>query len=126
MNSNPMLDKKDAIKKYKQTIQPMGIFQIKNLTNGKVFIESSKNLPGSQNSCRFQLKMGSHMNRPLQEDYNRLGESQFAFEILDPLEPKEDPTYDYNDELATLMSMWLEKLQPYSEKGYHTKAKPAG
>ena len=41
-----MIDKKELKKQYKQTLQPMGVYQIKNLVNGKIFIGSVKNLPG--------------------------------------------------------------------------------
>ncbi|MBN1258470.1 GIY-YIG nuclease family protein [Candidatus Peregrinibacteria bacterium] len=118
-----MIDKKAAIRKYKETIQPMGIYQIKNLSNGKVFIDSSKNLNGAKNRSMLQLGLGSHMNLSLQADYTCLGENQFAFEILDQLKPKEDLTYDYTDDLKTLKTLWLEKLQPYGEKGYNAPVK---
>ncbi len=91
----------------------MGVFQIKNLSNGKIFVESSKNLDGSLNRCKFQLDLGSFKNKALQEDYSRLGAGQFAFEVLDRLSPKkDDPAYDYADDLEILKSMWLEKLRP--------------
>ncbi|OGJ89903.1 MAG: hypothetical protein A2487_09250 [Candidatus Raymondbacteria bacterium RifOxyC12_full_50_8] len=111
MEDYRMLDKKEAIKRYKQTIQPMGIFRVKNLANGKVFIDSSKNLNSSLNSNQFQLKLGAHRNRPPQEDYNSFGEDQFVFEILDQLKPKDDdPAYDYTEDLEVLKSIWLEKI----------------
>ena len=116
-----MLNKKELKKKYKQTLTPMGIFQIKNLVNGKVFIECGKNLPGNLNSSKFQLKMGSHMNQELQKDYNQLGEEKFSFEIIDRLEPKEDLSYNYSEDLKVLEEMWLEKIQPYDERGYHKR-----
>ena len=99
----------------------MGIYQIKNLANGKVLLGCSKNLPGKINSHRFQLKMGSHMNRTLQNDYNSFGEENFSFEVLDHLEAKDDPQYDYTVDLEVLEKMWLERLQPYDERGYHKK-----
>ena len=108
-----MNNRKEVIKEYKQTIQPMGIFQIKNLSNGKVFIESSKNLEGSLNRSKFQLDLGSFKNKTLQEDYSRLGAGQFIFEIVDRLAPKkDDPAYDYTEDLETLKTMWLDKLKP--------------
>ena len=30
------MDKKELKKKYKQTLRPMGVYQIKNLVNGKI------------------------------------------------------------------------------------------
>lgn len=115
------MDKKEVRQKYKQTIQPMGVYQIKNLKNGKIFIGSAKNLPGKINSHKFQLKNRLHNNRSLQKDYNEQGEADFVFEILDNLDPKDDPNADYTKELNLLEEMWLEKLRPYDEKGYNKK-----
>jgi hypothetical protein len=81
-------DRKTLKDQYKQALQPMGVYQIKNMANGKVFIGSAKNLPGKINSHRFQLKMGSHINRSLQDEYAHFGEENFSFTVLDSLEPK--------------------------------------
>ena len=116
-----MIDRKEAKKQYKQTLQPMGIYQIRNIVNGKIFIGSSKNLDGRLNRNRFQLEQGLHMNKELQNDYNQFGEGKFSFEVLDYLEPKEDTNYDYTEELKVLEEMWLERLQPYNEKGYNKR-----
>jgi hypothetical protein len=116
-----MIDKNKLKREYKQTVPPMGVYQIKNLANGKILVGWSKNLPGKINSHRFQLKMGSHRNRTLQSDYNSFGEENFSFEVLDHLDPKDDPQYDYTVDLEVLEKMWLERLQPYDERGYHKK-----
>jgi group I intron endonuclease len=119
-----MIDKKEIKRKYKDTVQPMGIYQIKNNVNGKIFIGSSPNLKGKFNSFMFQLKMGSHMNRLLQEDFNKYKEEAFSFEVLDYLPPVEDAAYNYSKDLETLEELWLEKLQPYDERGYNSKKIP--
>lgn len=116
-----MIDKRKIKEQYKQTALPMGVYQIKNLVNGKVFIGSDKNLPGKFNNHRFQLKQGSHMNRALQADYKHFGEENFSFDVLDYLEPNEDPKYDYAADLALLEAMWVEKLQPFGERGYNKR-----
>jgi group I intron endonuclease len=116
-----MNNKKTIKDQYKQAVQPMGIYQIKNLANGKIFIGTSKNLPGKINSHRFQLKMGSHMNKVLQAEFTNFGEKNFSFEVLDNLDPQDDPAYDYSLDLEVLEKMWLEKLQPFGERGYHKK-----
>ncbi len=73
------MDKKELKKQYKQTVQPMGIYQIKNLTSGKIFLGFAKNLPGKLNSVKFQLEHGSHPNRDLQKDFNESGETKLFF-----------------------------------------------
>ena len=114
-----MIDKKELKNQYKQVLPPMGIYQIKNSLNEKIFIGSAKNLHGKSNSYKFQLDSGLHINKELQEDYSKYGEANFTFEILDQLEPKDDPAYKYDDDLKTLEELWIEKLQPFGAKGYN-------
>ncbi len=108
---------------YKENPKPMGVFQVKNLTNGKIFIGSGIDVHGKLNSCKFQLAHGSFINQELQNDYNVVGESNFSFEIIDVLEQKTEISNDPKEELELLMSMWIEKLQPFDEKGYNRKKK---
>jgi group I intron endonuclease len=116
-----MIDKRKLKEQYKQTLLPMGVYQIKNLANGKILVGSSKNLPGKINSHRFQLNMGSHMNKALQKEFTYFGKENFTFQVLDNLDPKDDPSYDYSMDLDILEKMWIERLQPFGERGYHNK-----
>ena len=115
------MNKKELKKQYKQNIQLMGVFQVKNLINGKIFIDSGLNLQGKMNGCRFQLSLGSHMNRVLQEDFNKNGINNFSFEVIDYLKLKEDIKTNYTDDLKMLEEIWIEKLQPFDEKGYNKR-----
>ncbi|MFA6977944.1 MAG: GIY-YIG nuclease family protein [Ignavibacteriaceae bacterium] len=116
-----MIDKRELKKQYKQSLPPMGIYRIKNLVNGKIFLGSSLNLHGRSNSFKFQLRSGLHVNSELQKDFNTFGEENFVFEIVDTLEPQEDLAYNYSDDLKVFLEMWMEKLQPYGELGYNKR-----
>jgi len=115
------MDKKEIKNRYKQKPPEMGIYQVKNLASGKIYIGRALELNGKLNSERFQLKNGMHMSKELQQDFNELGMENFSFDVLDRLPAKEDPGRDYSNELLALEEMWLEKLQPYGDKGYHKK-----
>ena len=115
-----MIDKKEAAKQYKNTVQPMGVYSITNTVNGKVFVGSSLDVNRIFNRIRFQLVLGSYTNSGLQKDFTLHGEAKFAFKVEDYLKPKDDPAYDYKDDLSVLEEMWLEKIKPYGEKGYNT------
>lgn len=117
------MDKKGLKRDYKQTNRPMGVYQIRNLGNEKVLVGSTLNLSGIFNRHRFQLKMNAHPNKSLQTDWNKLGSENFAFEILEELFPRENPDYDYHADLTCLEDLWLEKLEPYGDKGYNEKKK---
>ena len=80
----------------------MGVFQIRNLTNEKVFVGRGLDLPAIMNRHRFQLTRGIHQNPKLQADWNQLGGDNFAFEILDQLDPYEGSEYDYRADLLSL------------------------
>jgi len=120
MNS---VNKKTAKIKYRLTPRPMGVFSITNIENGKRFISSSLNLPGSFNRHKFQLNAGVHMSRSLQNEWNEIGEKGFEFEILEEIQPREDPAYDHAADLEFLEDLWLDKFEPYEDKGYNEKKK---
>jgi group I intron endonuclease len=115
-----MQSRKELIRNYKERQKPAGVFQIKNNVNGKVLLGSSLNLEGPLNSHRFMLTTGSHRNKALQNDWNAFGENHFVFEILETVKVTDDPYFNLKDELALLEEIWLERLQPFGEKGYNT------
>lgn len=117
------MDKKAAIREYKLSHRPMGVFQILCLRNEKVFIDSSKDVPGKINRHRFQLNAGVHPAKGLQSDWIEFGEDAFEFETLETLEPRDDAEYNYSSDLEVLEDLWLEKQAPYGDKGYNEPKK---
>ena len=111
--------RKELNRAYAERMKPSGVFQVKNLANGKVLLGSSLNLEGSLNKHRFMLKIGSHTNKALQADWNAFGPEQFAFDILEEVQRKDDPSFNLSDELSLLKMVWLGKLQPVGERGYN-------
>src|SRR5436305_633127 len=101
----------------------MGIYQIHNLSNGRVFVGAALNLPGILNRSKGQLRAGNHSNKKLQAEWNQLGGDRFVFEVLDELSATEGADHDYKAELAFLEELWLERLAPYGERGYNEKKK---
>jgi hypothetical protein len=101
----------------------MGIFQIRNEASGKIFVGSSMDLTAMFNRVRFQLFAGAHPNKELESDWRQLGADKFAFEVLEEIVPQDDPNYDYKADLETMEDLWLEKLEPYGEKGYNERKK---
>jgi len=114
-----MINKSEIKKNYKQTMTPMGVYQLKNLVNGKILIGSSKNLPGRKNRFEMELSLENFTNIVLLQEVKQFGKENFLFEVLDYLGPKEDPSYNYTEDLKTLEELWIEKLQPFNEKGYN-------
>jgi hypothetical protein len=109
------LDRREAIRKYKDREQPMGIFCIRNWQNGKAFLGSSLDVPAMLNRLRFQLQLGKHPNAALQADWTALGADAFTLETLDLIKPPEDPGYDPKNDLQTLLEMWRETMRTRGE-----------
>ena len=123
MKEKSMKTRKEIHLEYKERVKPSGVFQIKNKANNKVLLGSSLNLEGPLNKHRFMLRVNSHPNKELQKDWNQLGPDQFSFEILETLQIKYHPNFNLKDELALLEEIWLERLQPFEERGYNASAK---
>ena len=115
------MDRKQELKQlYKETKFEAGVYQIKNTKNEKVFIESTLNLK-TINGKRFTLDMGTYQNKLLQNEWTEFGAETFVFEVLEILEIPEECYFDAKDALKKLKEKWLDKLQPYGERGYNTK-----
>jgi hypothetical protein len=116
------MDRREIVREYKKSIQPMGVVQVKNLTNGCVYLTASMNTTGTINGLRFQLKMGTFPLCPsLARDWKEFGEQSFVIEVIDELKPVDTPDHDYQEDLKTLEAIWLEKQKPYGERGYHER-----
>jgi hypothetical protein len=115
--------KKELKREYLQNHTPMGIYQIRNTANAKILIGSALNFRGAFNGSKAQLDAGNYSNKSLQSEWNEFGSDNFTFEILDELAATEGSGHDYRADLASLEELWLERLQPYGERGYNTKKK---
>jgi hypothetical protein len=112
------MDRKELIRKYKETPRPMGVYRVRNMKTGKTLIGTSLDHNAALNRHRAQLRMGGHPNRALQIDWNEMGQEEFEFEILDTLAPSELPDYDPTDDLKMLETMWVEKLRSAGDLSY--------
>ncbi|MDQ0246612.1 group I intron endonuclease [Bacillus fengqiuensis] len=113
------MDRKKELKQlYKETKTEAGIYQIKNTQNGKIFVGSTRNLK-TLSGKRFELEVGTNTNKMLQNEWKEFGKEAFVFEILEILKEKEAGYFDAKNELKKLEEAWLDKLQPYGERGYN-------
>jgi hypothetical protein len=123
LTEETMKSRQELKRDYREREKPAGVFQIKNTANGKVLLGSSLNLEGSLNRHRFMLSTGGHANRELQQDWKTYGAEAFVFEVLEAVKVTDSPHFNLGDELTLLEQIWLEQLQPFSERGYNRDAK---
>lgn len=89
-----------------------GVYQIKCLENGMIYIGSSKHITQRWNNHKYALNRGIHTNPFLQADWKEYGEEKFEFSILE--ETTEDTQYICEQK-------YLDTLRPFfhTEKGYN-------
>ncbi|RAJ02440.1 GIY-YIG catalytic domain-containing protein [Chitinophaga skermanii] len=113
-----MSNRKELINAYKQRDPQIGIYQVRNTVNNKVYVASSMSLETVWNSQQFQLRSNGHPFEALQVEWNEFGADKFVFEILATLKP--EPTMNVKFELKALEKKYIDQLQPYGAKGYHS------
>lgn len=118
------MDRRELTRAYRDTPRPMGVYRVRNTTDGRSLVGRSVDLPAILNRQLAQLRLGVHRNAELQRDWNALGADAFAFEVLDTLERPERSDYDPSDDLRVLEALWLERLEPFGERGYTPRPRP--
>jgi hypothetical protein len=113
--------KKELRNEYENRRRRIGVFQIRNIINGKIFVGASLDLRSIFNRYRFQLSLGRHWNSALQSEWDEYGSGNFVFETLDELAPRNDPHHDYRADLAFLEGEWVDQLSPYEARGYNQR-----
>jgi hypothetical protein len=116
------MDRKKEIKRqYKETDVEAGVYRIKNTINQKLLVGSTKNLK-TLNGIKFMLETNGYTtNKDLQKEWNQYGKEAFIIDILEVLKKSDEPYFNEKEALLALEEKWLEKLQPYGERGYNKK-----
>jgi hypothetical protein len=112
------MDRKEKIRRYKETPRPAGVYRIAHVVSGRTLLGTSTDAPARLNRDRTQLKLGAHPNHALQADWNASGPEAFKFEVLDLLQPTEGADSSLDDELRVLEELWVEKLGLTGDKRY--------
>lgn len=104
--------RRELTRQYKQAFPPMGVYAVRCDAAGLLRLGSSRNAEGSLNRLRFELVRGAHRDRALQQAWNTHGADAFRLEVIDRVKERDDPAFDYDAELATLLALWQAELQP--------------
>jgi group I intron endonuclease len=93
-------------------LKQSGIYQIRNLVNGKVYVGSAVNIERRLYRHKYQLHNNKHDNEYLQRSWNKYGENIFAFEVLEFVKDAEV--------LLEREQYWLDLFKSYvRENGYN-------
>lgn len=67
-----------------------GVYKIENLLDGKVYVGKSKDIGRRWYEHKYELNKGKHINKHLQNSWNKYGENCFRFEILEETDSEEE------------------------------------
>ncbi len=91
-----------------------GVYQIRCLVNGKVYIGSAVDINHRWGVHRSDISTQTHHSRYLQRSWKKYGANQFVFEILELVPPTKE-------ELIAAEQAWLDRIRPFDpEIGYNT------
>jgi group I intron endonuclease len=94
-----------------------GIYVIKNLLNNKIYIGSATNFKNRWKAHKSHLSNGKHHSIYLQRAWDKYGEANFLFEILELVD---------KDELITVEQSWLDRTKCYESTIGYNMSKFAG
>jgi hypothetical protein len=104
--------RRELARQYKQAFPCMGIYAVRCEAAGLLRVGSSRNAEGVLNRLRFELLRGAHRDKALQQAWRTHGADAFRFEVIDRLKERNDPSFDYDAELASLLALWQAELLP--------------
>ena len=114
------MDRKRELKRqFLETPKEMGVFRVLNKKSGFSLLECGRDIHARLNRHKTELRLGSHRNRALQDDWNCLGADAFFFETVELLKPAEKPDYDPEDDLKALLALTLERKEFSPERLYN-------
>ena len=78
--------RKLAIDQYKMRLPERGVYALRCVASGRVWVGASPNLGAARNSTWFLLRNGDHRDRGLQAEWRTHGEDGFQFDVLEMLD----------------------------------------
>jgi len=101
----------EIIDKYGDISDSPGVYLIRNIKNGKVYVGQTNNLKLRKRNHFSDLKANIHHNKHLQSAWNKYGERNFEFEVL------EECSLDRLDEVEIY---WIKYYESYNRRfGYN-------
>jgi hypothetical protein len=104
------VNRKAAMDAYRERKVEAGVYAVRCLPSGQVWVGRAPDLSTIQNRLWFTLRHGGSRHRDLQAAWTLHGADAFAFEIVERLSD-EDMEYGRDRKLKALLGRWTVALQ---------------
>jgi hypothetical protein len=102
--------RREAIRDYKERKTRAGVYAVRCVATGDVWIAGAANVEGQKARHWFGLRMGSHTNKAIQAAWAVHGEAAMAFEIVENIEAEELTPLGLADLIKARERHWLAAL----------------
>lgn len=103
-------DKKAAVSAYKERKSVAGIYVVRCVPSGQLWVGQAPNVDTVQNRLWFSLRSGGDPHRDVQRAWTRHGPDSFTFETLERL-ADEDLPYVRQAQLKARLVHWRTMLE---------------
>lgn len=103
------VDRMAALAAYKEIKVEAGVFAVKCLPTGQVWLGSAPNLDKVQNRIWFSLRNSGYPGRSLQKAWDEGDASDFIFEVVDRID-EEANAYFRAAEMKKRLAEWRQRL----------------
>ncbi|MGU3479326.1 GIY-YIG nuclease family protein [Methylobacterium sp. D48H] len=103
-------DRKAAVSAYKKREVESGIYAVRCMASGEVWVGSAPDLSKIQNRLWFTLRQCTNTHRSLQAAWNAHGAEAFSFEIVERLDA-EEIAYVRDGVMKEHLLQWTDRLQ---------------
>jgi hypothetical protein len=101
--------RKELVRQYKELKPQAGIYAVRCVPSGRVWVGMSRNLGATKNGLWFGLRAGLHRETSLQTEWNAEGEQTFEYEALEVLNEDVHPLNVFGL-LKEMKSTWVARL----------------
>jgi hypothetical protein len=103
-------NRRQAVSDYKDRKIAQGIFAVRCVATGEVWVGTSPNLEQTPNRLWFGLRQGGHPNPAMRAAWATHGEGQFAFEVLETVTVEDLSDYARRSVLKDRDAHWRAEL----------------
>jgi len=95
---------------YQERTRQAGVFRVVNKANGRVLLGSGLDLHAPLNRVAFELDLRASRIPELNQDVVTYGRDAFVIEVVETVQPRDDPDFDPERELEVLEAKHLALL----------------